>query len=213
MFLYNTALNKAKSLKQGDMVSWNSSGGTATGKVVRVMDDGILDIPNVKFKIKGEKDNPAVLIQLYRDGKPTGTQVGHKMSSLSKSLEKAEACPTATGDIKVNLKNRKTAIDSAMYGPLNPSEPNEAYWKKLGDEWDVTPADAKKQRCGNCAAFIQTKQMLDCISNGMESEEQPHKDYSMAVINAADLGYCELFHFKCAGSRTCDAWLVGGPIT
>jgi len=22
-----------------------------------------------------------------------------------------------------------------------------------------------------------------------------------------------LFHFKCAGTRTCDAWLVGGPIT
>jgi hypothetical protein len=33
------------------------------------------------------------------------------------------------------------------------------------------------------------------------------------VIAAANLGYCELFHFKCAGDRTCDAWLVGGPIT
>jgi hypothetical protein len=27
------------------------------------------------------------------------------------------------------------------------------------------------------------------------------------------LGYCEAFDFKCAASRTCDAWVVGGPIT
>lgn len=87
MFVYNSALNKAKSLKEGDMVSWNSSGGRATGKVVHVMDYGTLDIPNTKFKIKGEKDNPAVLIQLYRDGKETDIQVGHKMSSLTKSLD------------------------------------------------------------------------------------------------------------------------------
>ena len=86
MFLNDTGLEKAKSLKEGDMVSWNSAGGKATGKVVHVMDYGTLDIPNVKFKIKGEKDNPAVLIQLYRDGKPTDIQVGHKMSTLSKSL-------------------------------------------------------------------------------------------------------------------------------
>jgi hypothetical protein len=29
----------------------------------------------------------------------------------------------------------------------------------------------------------------------------------------ADLGYCEIFDFKCAASRTCDAWVVGGPNT
>lgn len=87
MFLYNTAVDKARSLKEGDMVSWNASGGTATGKVIHVMDYGTLDVPNSKFKLKGDKKNPAVLIQLYRDGKPTDTKVGHKMSSLSKSLD------------------------------------------------------------------------------------------------------------------------------
>lgn len=85
MFLYNTAVDKARSVKQGDMVSWNVSGATARGKVIRVVDSGTLDIPQSKFKLKGEKDNPAVLIQLYRDGKPTDRQVGHKLSSLTKS--------------------------------------------------------------------------------------------------------------------------------
>jgi hypothetical protein len=32
------------------------------------------------------------------------------------------------------------------------------------------------------------------------------------TISAGDLGYCEAFDFKCAANRTCDAWVVGGPI-
>jgi hypothetical protein len=82
----NKAMKKALSVKEGDMVSWDSSGGTARGKVIHVMDYGTLDVPNTDFKIKGEKDDPAVLIQLYRDGEPTDTQVGHKMSTLKKNL-------------------------------------------------------------------------------------------------------------------------------
>jgi hypothetical protein len=33
------------------------------------------------------------------------------------------------------------------------------------------------------------------------------------VVDAGDLGYCEAFDFKCAASRTCDAWIAGGPVT
>jgi hypothetical protein len=29
------------------------------------------------------------------------------------------------------------------------------------------------------------------------------------MIEAGDLGYCEIFDFKCAASRTCDAWVAG----
>jgi hypothetical protein len=28
------------------------------------------------------------------------------------------------------------------------------------------------------------------------------------MIEAGDLGYCEIFDFKCASSRTCAAWVV-----
>jgi uncharacterized protein YuzB (UPF0349 family) len=33
------------------------------------------------------------------------------------------------------------------------------------------------------------------MSKGIESEKEEHKDYSMDVIEAGNLGYCELFHF------------------
>jgi hypothetical protein len=75
---------KAKSVAVGDMVSWNSSGGRARGKVVRVVRTGVVDVPETKFSIKAEEGDPAVLIRLYRDGDETDTLVGHKMSTLTK---------------------------------------------------------------------------------------------------------------------------------
>jgi hypothetical protein len=79
------AVQKAQSVKSGDMVSWNSSGGTANGKVVRVVATGKIKVPDSSFEINAEEGDPAVLIQLYRDGKPTDTKVGHKMSTLKKN--------------------------------------------------------------------------------------------------------------------------------
>lgn len=133
---------------------------------------------------------------------------------IKQSYKKAglAACPVATVDVHVNLKNRNHAIEDYGYGPLNPKEPSTEFWDKKAKMWAVTPEEAKKSLCGNCAAFIKTKDMLDCISKGMEAGDEPHVDHSMDVVEAANLGYCELFHFKCAGSRTCDAWIVGGPI-
>lgn len=76
-------MSKADSVRVGQMVSWNSSGGTARGKVVRVVRSGSLNVPNSDFTLTAEEDNPAVLIRIYRDGKPTDTLVGHKMKTLN----------------------------------------------------------------------------------------------------------------------------------
>ncbi len=70
-------------IKLGSMVTWGSSGGTAKGKVVRIT-KGSIDVPDSSFTIKGEEDNPAVLIRIYKDGKPTDKMVGHKMDTLRK---------------------------------------------------------------------------------------------------------------------------------
>jgi len=69
---------------------------------------------------------------------------------------------------------------------------------------------AKKDLCGNCSFFNQTKAILACISEGIGiSKGEPNP---FDTIDAGDLGYCEAFDFKCASARTCDAWVAGGPI-
>jgi len=123
----------------------------------------------------------------------------------------AGACPPATQDIALNLKNRKNAIDTAMYGPLNPDEPNEEYWQGLASEWKVDIETAKKQRCGNCAVFVVTTDMKNCIAQGIEQGGSSESD-AWDAIGTAELGYCEAFDFKCAASRTCRAWVTGGPL-
>ena len=120
------------------------------------------------------------------------------------------SCPPATRDIAVNLKNRQTAIDKARYGPMQPELPNPAFWADKGRMWKVSAEQAKQSRCKNCSAFIQTKQMLQCIEDGLGDEPG---NAALAIMKLADLGYCEIFDFKCAGDRTCDAWVTGGPVT
>ena len=73
---------KADSLRVGQMVSWNSSGGRAQGKVTRIIRSGSYNVPNSDFVIDATEENPAVVITLYRDGKPTDTTVAHRMSTL-----------------------------------------------------------------------------------------------------------------------------------
>lgn len=124
--------------------------------------------------------------------------------------EQRTGCPIATQDIKINLKNRKNAINEYMYGPLDPNQPNKEYWQKIALEWNMADIEqAKSARCGNCAAFDITNEMQSCIAKGIGSE--PGSD-AMDTINAGTLGYCKFLKFKCAAKRTCSAWVEGGPI-
>ena len=122
------------------------------------------------------------------------------------TLATPDACPVATQDVKTNLKNRQTAVSDANYGPANPNEPNDAYWKAKASEFQGDVATAKKMLCGNCAAFNQTSKVLGCIKKGIGEDANE-------VAIGGNLGYCEIFDFKCAAKRTCDAWIVGGPLT
>ena len=127
------------------------------------------------------------------------------IDSSDVNLEEGK-CPVETQDIKANLANRQEAIDIAHYGPANPKEPNEDYWKAKAKIFNGSVEEAKTMRCGNCAGFNQTKKLIDCITKGIGMDAKE-------VEQAGDLGFCEIFDFKCASLRTCDAWIVGGPIT
>lgn len=123
-----------------------------------------------------------------------------------------KTCPKVCSDIQLNLKNRDWAFKNVGYGPANPESP-EDFWNKRAEEWNTTPKNAQTMRCGNCSAFIQTPEMMKCIVDGIQGEESDNETYAPEVVDSAELGYCELFEFKCAADRTCSAWLVGGPVT
>jgi hypothetical protein len=121
-------------------------------------------------------------------------------------------CPKVCSDIPLNLKNRDWAFKNVGYGPANPESP-EDFWQIRAKEWATSPKNAQTMKCGNCSAFIQTPEMMKCIVDGIQGEESDNETYANEVVDSAELGYCELFEFKCAADRTCSAWLVGGPVT
>jgi hypothetical protein len=114
------------------------------------------------------------------------------------------------------------------------------FWKAKQALWkEETIEAAKSARCNSCAAFNITTRILSCIEKGLASDAVPEempvaegediqtqapiidpelddtegadKD-AWDTIEAGKLGYCTMHKFKCAGSRTCNAWITGGPI-
>ncbi len=72
----------------GDFVSWDSSGGTARGRITRIVRSGTLSVPDTDFTLNADEENPAALIRVYRpkdDGwEPSGPVVGHRFRTLTK---------------------------------------------------------------------------------------------------------------------------------
>lgn len=114
---------------------------------------------------------------------------------------------SAIEDLDLNTLNRNLTIKEYGYGPLNPENKKDSkeFWENKAQMWDTSLEMAKSSTCSNCAAFNQKKEILKKISDAIGPEGK-------GIVEEANLGFCELFWFKCAGARTCDAWLTGGPI-
>jgi hypothetical protein len=79
----------ADELEVGDFVKWQSSGGTAQGRITKIVRDGQVAVPDTEVTINGEAENPAALIRIYRENEEgwqaTDTLVGHRFSTLTKT--------------------------------------------------------------------------------------------------------------------------------
>jgi len=71
-----------KAVKTGAMVSWNSSGGRATGKVKRIISSGTYNVPGTSVSLNASQDDPVAVITLYRNGEATDVTVAHKLKTL-----------------------------------------------------------------------------------------------------------------------------------
>lgn len=115
---------------------------------------------------------PTIVISLLNDGAIPVDQMEND--------DDGKSCPLATQDPDINEENKMAAAEEAAY--RDPSEDG-------GFRSDEV--------CGNCGAYNQTEDMMDCI--GVDEDED-------------SLGYCQIFKFVCESMYTCDRWIKGGPI-
>lgn len=104
----------------GDFVQWNSSGGTARGKVTRVVTNGKIKVPNSNVTITGTPEDPAVAIRVYqKDGnswKPSDTTVGHRMNTLrSWAAKVAKSLGVTTGLLQSEVVKMAVDLESVAY--------------------------------------------------------------------------------------------------
>ena len=74
-------------LRIGDYVSWDSSGGRARGEIKEIVEDGRINVPNSSVSVNGTPADPAALIQVYEQynngWRDTDVYVAHKFSTLT----------------------------------------------------------------------------------------------------------------------------------
>ena len=138
---------------------------------------------------------------------PEQAQQNYNTPAADHKADKIYPYQAAIKDLDLNTKNRNKTIKEYDYGPANPesAEHTKMYWEKKADLWGCSVEMVKTMRCMNCAAFDQKPQTLKLMADGIGPD-------GMRIVKNANLGFCELFEFKCAGARTCDAWIGGGPL-
>ena len=149
-----------------------------------------------------ERMNPPGTIpaRVFKDASGTGP--------MKESYDVGTKHYKALTDLDLNTKNRDMTAKHDGYGPLNPSDTkgSKSFWDEKAKMWNTTTEAAMEARCGNCAAFNQAPAIMKKMAEGLGPAGEKIQELS-------NLGFCELFEFKCAGDRTCNKWLVNGPIT
>lgn len=93
--------------------------------------------------------------------------------------EEGQNCPLPTQDAELNEENKMAAAEE--HGYRDPADDGGFRLSEI---------------CGNCGAYNQTEDMLECIGD-----------------ESGNLGYCQLLKFVCEKEYTCNKWVEGGPIT
>jgi hypothetical protein len=142
------------------------------------------------------------------EGAPTKQNFKDAQKSVNENYDVNSKHYKALTDLDLNTKNRDMTTKHDGYGPLNPIDKkgSKAFWDEKAKMWNTTTEAAMEARCRNCAAFNQSPAVMKKMAEGLGPAGKKIQDL-------ADLGFCELFEFKCAGARTCNKWLVNGPIT
>jgi hypothetical protein len=151
-----------------------------------------------------------VIKDLVKEGKLSDFGENNTPAALNKEkeIEGKKVNPMdSIEDLDLNTLGRNVTIKEYRYGPMNPGDDkgSKQFWEDKAEMWDTTVEAAKTSRCNNCSAFNQKSSTLSKMAKALGDEGKK-------IVKQANLGFCEFFWFKCAGSRTCDAWVGGGPL-
>lgn len=166
-------------LSVGDFVSWGSSGGRARGRIVRIVRDGVINVPNSDFNITGTPDDPAALIRIYQDisgeWSATDTLVGHKFSTLTKidDLRKIKL-------LRVLPDNYRPALSDDV--PAGRACGNCAFY----DE-DIQNPEGNKAWCERWDDFVDGAYYCNAWTPDMDDMEEPEDD--MRQVNLTPPAY------------------------
>ena len=166
---------EAGDLKVGDMVSWNSSGGRAEGKISRIVRDGSIDVPDSDFTIEGTEDNPAALITLYRDGEATDRKVGHRFSALTKISERYY------DEEERHIKNITETDDSYIVEFGKSEEPEMAVEE---DEGRVDKVEVTTRAMEMDASPIKEDERR--VKMALSSEEPVERSFGMEILEHSE---------------------------
>jgi len=175
-------MDKASNVKVGDMVSWNSSGGTARGKVTRVVRNGKIKVPNSSFTITGTPEDPAVAIRLYRDGKPTDTIVGHKMKTLRRVSMKSEQV-SDNSNKEVN-DMAKTEQEAAVVAEDVQIEKTEVVEDELVVVDEIVKSDSDAPADAPAEAVAEDAPVEEVVAPVAPAEDAPAEDVPADVEKA-----------------------------
>jgi hypothetical protein len=109
---------------------------------LRIERSGKINVPDSSFSITGTEDDPAVLIVLYQDGKPTDRKVGHKMSTLSKTEVEKHGDHDQSSHGSGNGEDDSEGEDSSE--PKNPKPNFVPYKDDSEEEFEELDADDPK---------------------------------------------------------------------
>ena len=177
-------MDKASNVKVGDMVSWNSSGGTARGKVTRVVRNGKIKVPNSSFTITGTPEDPAVAIRLYRDGKPTDTIVGHKMKTLRRVSMKSEQV-SDNSNKEVN-DMAKTEQEAAVVAEDVQIEKTEVVEDELVVVDEIVKSDSDAPADAPAEAVAEDAPVEEVVAPVAPAEDAPAEDAPADVEKAVE---------------------------
>jgi len=165
----------ADEVAEGVFVRWDSSGGTAQGRIEHVMTEGVLGVPGSDFQLTATPEDPALLIRIFRpvqdgDGwEETETLVGHRASTV----RVIDPLPMS----QTNSKAAQTKIPTPQWMQANAQQGLDWYAEGLAGDGvtEQTVREARAMAGGNVSEDKATR-MAAWFARHMADLDAPAAD-------------------------------------